>query len=123
MKKRILTALCFGISVLTAAVISLWGVFFSLSGQELGFIVLNYYMIFPVVALICGFVLALTDRRLSWIFLPLTGILGLVMPYPVFRTVDIVPVALAMAPAAAGILLGILVGKLHKIYRKRKTNA
>ena len=44
---------CYGITLLVVAGIIIWGSCFSITGDEMGYCLLNYYLIFPILTFTC----------------------------------------------------------------------
>lgn len=112
------TALCYMVPGLVAAVIAAWPAVSPITGNEMGYCLLNYYLIFPIAALICGVVLsALLGRTRTvfrWLYPVFTGALELLMPLPVFHTASALTVGFGLAAGAVGVVAGWLFSRLVK---------
>lgn len=106
--------ICYGITLIVTAVMVLWAMIFPITGNEMGYCILNYYIIFPLVTLISGFIIGTDKSRYKWCYLPFVWMLGLLMPIPVFHNIQFSAAFTGMVPALLGLLTGMLVRKKDK---------
>lgn len=106
-----------------AAVILVEGVFFMPHGQEMGYTIFYLYLLLPSVSLVCTCMLGRHKTKLKWLAPVVFGIVGMILPYTVFHTFDLIALWFAFIPSlvglAIGLLYGFIVGKLRKD-RERK---
>lgn len=112
MKHKSLVIGCILIILVTLGIV-LWPIFFSITGQEMGYSLLNFYLIFPLATLACGFYIGQSRTALKWLYLPLAAALGAAMPWLVFGTTGLLTILFGSIAAFSGICLGL-------IFRKRK---
>ncbi len=115
MKRSILS---YAVTALAAAVLALWPKVFPITGNEMGYAVISYIIIFPLISLICG-VLAGTDGAgygLLGTFLTAAG--SLIMPYVVFGATGREYLLLPVVGSVMGILIGC---EIKKILSRRKS--
>lgn len=102
----------FGISYILFLIIALWGKLFLKNGDEMQYVVLNFYFIMPIVSLATGILLGLKDVYLKWIYPALFGLLGMILPFYIFNySFDWISIFYSLVPAVFGLLIGILINK------------
>ncbi len=69
---------------LGAAAVAYWPKFFSITGNEMGYCVMAYCLIFPLLALICCFMCGLRGVFFGLSCAFFTIIFAVIIPYPVF---------------------------------------
>ena len=111
--KKYVPKLCFALPVLIALFIVVWPMAAPITGNEMGYCVLNYYIIYPLCLLVCGVVLgSVHPGKKMWFFLPFAALLGVLMPLPVFHTTDLLLAGIGLVASGFGLLVGSVVGKV-----------
>ena len=95
---------CYGITLLVVAGIIIWGSCFSITGDEMGYCLLNYYLIFPILTFTCGMKLGSKKLRYGIGYLFIVGILGVCMIGSVFHYLEWSLGITGILCAAAGLL-------------------
>lgn len=114
-KKR-LTLICYAATFLEFLAILLWGVSGYITGNELGYVVLNFFMIMPITSFIAALLLSLTKAALKWFYPVVFGIFSYMIPMIVFGSFEgILPLFSAFVPAVLGLGLGLLIAKLRSM--------
>ena len=107
MKKVNLFYICNIVTLFIFMAITLWGVLFLRSGNEMGYALLSFYMIIPVSSFVIAFILTKTETNLKWLYPVLFGLIGYFIPTLVFRSSWGWFAALYVAvPAILGLLIG-----------------
>ncbi|OPJ60416.1 hypothetical protein [Clostridium oryzae] len=88
--------------IIAASGISLQG------GDELGYYILNFYIIMPLSTVITAYFITLKKGYLFWLYPIYVGILGEVIPFLIFHTFDIISLFFAFFPALLGLVIGII---------------
>lgn len=102
------TTLIFGLSFLVFLAITLWGKFILEDGDEMGFILLNFYAIMPVVSLVSGILLGLNDDDLKWGYPLVFGLLGVVIPpFIIVNAWDWIAIFFSLVPSIIGLVIGM----------------
>lgn len=106
------TRLVFGLSFLVFLAIIIWGKFILEDGDEMGFILLNFYAIMPIVSLISGIVLGMNDDPLKWIYPIVFGLLGIIIPpFIIVGGWDWIAIFFSLIPAIIGLVIGMSMQK------------
>lgn len=114
MKNKRTSIIVFGVSFLVFMVIALWGKFFLSDGDEMGFVVLNFYIIMPVLSLIIGFILGFKDLPYKLLYPIVFGLLGIIIPAFIFKgSWDWISLLFSLVPALVGLGIGSLVNKVQ----------
>lgn len=108
---------------LTAAILVLWALLFPITGNEMGYCILSYYVIFPLTTFICGLLLGLgsvsfkVSCKISWQigYVLLSGILGIIMPIPVFYNIQLFVGMVGISGSSLGLVLGNLIRILCRV--------
>lgn len=90
------------------------GLFFLSPGDEMGYSILNFYLLLPLTALICSLLLGLRSHWMKWLAPVLFGLLGWLLPWAVFHATDAMFLMLTFVPALIGLLTGRLVCRIRK---------
>ncbi len=112
MTKKV-SALCYGITFLVFLAIFLWGTFGVPPGDEMGFSLLNFYLLMPCVSFVAALVLGAQNARAKWIYPIFAGILGFAVPALVFGGVDWISLFFSFIPSVAGLGIGVFVRALR----------
>lgn len=102
-----------------AASILIWGLFFLRPGDEMGFALLNFYLLLPLTALACSWTAGMRPGRIKWLIPLLFGAIGWLLPLAVFRSTDPIFLFFSLAPSAVGVLAGAGVSA-RRTSRERK---
>lgn len=90
---------CGIITIIVAFLLVIWAVLLPITGNEMGYGLISYYLIFPLLSLICGGFIGLEKSSLKWLYIPFVGLLGILMPYLTFHTIQLHVGYMAMVPA------------------------
>jgi hypothetical protein len=82
------------------------------SGNEMGFSVLNFYLIMPCVSFIAALLLGIKNAYMKWAYPVFAGILGFIIPSLVFGSVNWISILFSFVPSVIGLGIGVLVLKL-----------
>jgi hypothetical protein len=105
---KAISIICYSISVFIFLAIGLYGVFLPL-GKEMGYCVLNFYMIMPVTTLTAALIISMKRGYLFWIYPIVVGLLGMLIPFLVFGTFDVISLFFAFFPALVGFSIGLII--------------
>ncbi|MCB2294769.1 hypothetical protein LGK95_14815 [Clostridium algoriphilum] len=103
-----ISLLCYGVSALFFFTIGLWGVFLS-AGDEMGYCLLNFYIVMPLTTLIASLIISLKKGYLFWFYPVFVGLLGIIIPFVVFSTFDGIDLFFAFFPALIGLIIGLII--------------
>ncbi len=107
--------ICYVINITVFIGILLWGLLGSVTGNELGYFFLSFFLIMPLSSLITSFVLGIANARFKWTFPFIFGVLSLLIQIWVFGYIAISPLFLclffSLIPSLLGLTTGILVKK------------
>ena len=108
--KNKLSTIIYGISLFVFAAVFIWGRFFLSDGDEIGFTLINFYIIMPLVSFVSGFVLGLKDISLKFLYPIIFGALAFIISGLIFRgSWDIFSLLFSLVPAGVGLVAGILI--------------
>ncbi|MFP3154016.1 hypothetical protein LQZ18_06195 [Lachnospiraceae bacterium ZAX-1] len=113
-KARKQTIICYGITLCIFVAIFLWGRFGSITGDELGYSLLGFYIIMPLTSLIIGLVMGIKCIYLKWFYPVVFGILGFFIPVFVFEAWTAISLFFSLIPAFLGVLVGWIIYKVRK---------
>lgn len=99
---------CYGVSALIFLVVGVRGIFLS-AGNEMGYSVLNFYIIMPLTTLIASLFISMKKGYLFWFYPVFVGILGIIIPFVVFSTFDWIHLFFALIPALIGLIIGLII--------------
>ena len=104
-------------------VISILAGKFFIEGNEMGYGLLFFYIIYPVSAFVTNFLSSLYGGLMKYLFTILYGVLGIVMPMIVFpgSGYDSLSLYFGLIPAIPGFMLGTFV-KMLKFKKYRNGN-
>jgi len=116
MKKVNLFYICNGVTLFIFMAITLWGVLFLRSGDEMGYALLGFYLIIPISSFVIAFILRKTETKLKWLYPVLFGLIGYFIPTLVFHSSWGWFAALYVAvPALLGLLIGSIIKQMPKM--------
>lgn len=114
MKRHSAGLIAAGVFLTVWVICLIWGVFFLQPGDEMGYSLLVFYLLLPVTAFGCTLTAALKKSQAKWLLPILFGISGFVLPALIFGNFwDEVGLFFAAVPAAAGLLIGLLIRKFR----------
>jgi peptidoglycan/LPS O-acetylase OafA/YrhL len=118
--KKISFILCYGISAVVFAVVTALGITLK-PGNEMGFSLLDLYLVLPITSYIGAFLLGAIRPKLFWVYPIVFAIWGTLIPHITFHYQQFMPDALAFSaiPPCAGFLFGVLINIFA--VRNRKT--
>lgn len=92
----------------------IWALIFPITGEEMGYCVLNYYLLFPILSLLCGLILGFKESKYKWTYPPFVGLIGSLMPFPIFHSMWWGVGLVGIIPAFIGLVIGSVVMKLKQ---------
>lgn len=102
---------------LTFAVICLvHGIFFLYSGDEMGYSILYFYLLMPLLAFICSLVTGMSKSNIKWSTPIVFGAVAYLLPLAVFHASDIIFIYTTIIPS----ILGLLIGVLCRYFRQKR---
>ncbi len=96
-----------------AAIVLVWGKILLKPGDEMGYSILGFYIALPIVSLISSYKIARTSDTIKWGIPLLYGVVGYLIPYAVFGTMDSIALVFCFIPASLGLLIGNIIIKRH----------
>lgn len=115
MKNKRISKIIYGLSFFIFLAIFVWGKFFLNAGDEMGYVILNFYILMPLTSFIMGLILALKDINLKWIYPIIFGVLGMIIPILIFSgSWSWISILFSLIPGFLGLLIGLLVSKLRQ---------
>jgi peptidoglycan/LPS O-acetylase OafA/YrhL len=104
----------FAVTAAVYLLMYLWGIS-GITGDEMGYSLLCFFIVSPILELVCGFFIGRKRTWLKWLYL-LTGILNWVLAMLVFmREKPIFSEFVMLTALAAGFaMIGVVSGKLSK---------
>lgn len=105
---KIISIVCYGISVLIFLVIGLVRKFLP-AGDEMGYAVLNFYIVMPLTTLIASIIISKKNGFLFWFYPVFVGLLGIIIPFVAFSTFDWIGLFFALIPALIGLIIGLVI--------------
>ncbi|MBU3102059.1 MULTISPECIES: hypothetical protein [Clostridium] len=110
-----ISIICYGISALIFGAIYILGVFLS-EGDEMGYCLLNFYIVMPLTTLIVSLIISIKKGYLFWCYPVFVGLLGIIIPFAVFSTFEMLSLFFAFFPALIGLIIGIIIRAKAKKY-------
>jgi hypothetical protein len=119
------TIICYGITFAVFLAILLWGFFGSITGNELGFSLLNFYLLMPVTSFVMALILGIivppikpcasrrSFQRMKWLYPVIFGACGFAIPSVIFGSTDLICLFFSFVPALIGLGIGQLVSRLR----------
>jgi hypothetical protein len=101
-----ISIICYSISLLIFVGIYCAGKFLK-PGDEMGYCVLNLYIIMPLSTFIISLIISLKRGYLFWLYPILFGFLGAFIPFKIFGTFDTIGLFFALIPALIGLGIGL----------------
>lgn len=105
---------CYLATIIFVLYAILSGTIIPITGQEMGYCILNYYILFPLLSFLCGLLLCVEESQYKWFYLLFAAIVGILMPLPVFRSVWWGMALFGAIPAFIGLIVGNLIKKLKQ---------
>ncbi len=105
--------ICYGISIVIFLTIGLLGVFLS-AGDEMGYTILNFYIIMPLTTLIGSLIISIKRGYLFWFYPVFVGLLGVIISFVVFSTFDMIGILFTFVPALIGLIIGLIIRVIMK---------
>ena len=97
----------FSISLIVFAGIAIAGLFFLKPGNEMGYMLLNYYILMPLLTFVSTLFLAYKNNDSKWIYVFFFGLLGMILPSIVLKASwDWISLFFALVPSLLGLILG-----------------
>ena len=87
--------------------ICIFGIFLS-AGDEMGYCLLDFYIIMPLTTLIISFIISSKKGYLFWFYPVFVGLLGIIIPFVVFRTFEMLSLLFAFFPALIGLIIAMI---------------
>ena len=106
-----ISIISYGVSALIFLAIGLWGIFLP-EGDEMGYVLLNFYIIMPLTTLIASIIISMKKGYLFWLYPVFVGLLSIIIPFVVFSTFDEVDLFFAFFPALIGLIIGLIGNKI-----------
>lgn len=103
-----ISIICYGVSALIFLLIGIFGVFLPV-GDEMGYCVLNFYIMMPLTTLIFSTIISVKKGDLFWFYPVFVGLLGIIIPFVVFSTFDKIDLFFALFPALIGLIIGLII--------------
>lgn len=102
----------YGISFFVFLIIALSGKFLLKDGDEIGYILMSFYLIMPITSLVSGIVLGIKNAYLKWAYPVTFGALGIIIPSFIFKNSwDWISLFFSLIPALTGLIIGVLINK------------
>lgn len=113
---KMLSLIGYGIFFLTSLVILLFGKFYMPRGSEFGYVLLNFYIIMPIVAFAIGLILGIKNAFLKWLYPIFAWLLCSAILIMIFslRSWNWICLLFSLVPAMLGVLLGFLIWKVRR---------
>ena len=105
-RKHTATVAAVSAFVTIAAGILIWGLFFLRPGDEMGYALLNFYLLLPLTALVCSWTAGMRSGWVKWLAPLLFGGIGWFLPLAVFHSTDPIFLFFAFLPSIVGVLAG-----------------
>lgn len=109
-----LGVLCVSLTLLCAGAIIILGMGPGITGREMLYSLLGFYVAFPLVAFVCGCILGWKiPLPHKWLYIPLCGMVSYLMPLMVFGASGFLFFLLGVLPSAAGTIGATLGQRMH----------
>ena len=103
-----INAYCF--SAVLLAIILLWGKFYLADGNEMGYILLNFYIVIPLTSFVIGTILGIKNGYFKFAYPIVFGVLtGIVLMVVFDEARDLVFLFFSFVPSSVGLLVGIFI--------------
>jgi len=114
MKKMNLFYICNGVTSLIFLIVTLWGLFFMSSGDEMGYALLSFYLIIPVSSFVIALIISKTGTNLKWMYPVIFGMIGFFIPTLIFHgSWGWFAGVYVVVPALLGLIIGTVVQKIR----------
>ncbi|MCB2356745.1 hypothetical protein [Clostridium estertheticum] len=110
-----ISIICYGVSALIFLAIYIFGVFLS-AGDEMGYCLLNFYIVMPLTTLIVSLIISIKKGYLFWCYPVFVGLLGIIISFVVFSTFEMLSLFFAFFPALIGLTIGMIIRAKTKKY-------
>lgn len=109
-KKRNCILAAIGYSIVYLGIL-IYGIGFLTPGDEMGYTILDFYILLPMVSIITGIVVGLNGKKLKWIVPIITALLGFLLPVLVFKSYyfDATCLFFSGIPSLLGIIIAIII--------------
>ncbi len=108
-----LSVICYCVTFFIFLAIFLWGMLGLTSGDEMGFSVLNFYLIMPGISFVAALLLGIKDAYMKWLYPIFAGIPGFIIPFLIFGSTNMVSLFFSFIPSVIGLGIGLLVWKIR----------
>jgi putative zinc finger protein len=108
-RKHTITVASLTAFITVAIIILIWGIFFLQPGDELGYTILCFYFFLPLTAFICSWILGTRPNKIKWFVPFIFGCIGGILPYAIYRSMDMIFVFFAFIPSIFGLLIGTII--------------
>lgn len=113
-KKHIKAMIGIAIYVTLVMVILMEGKLFLNPDEAMGYAILNFYLLLPTASLLCSCLFGTQKWKSKIIFPLVAGIVGVLIPYLISQSTDMLFFFMNFIPGAIGVSLGILSTKRKK---------
>ena len=90
------------------------GTIIPITGQEMGYCILNYYLLLPILSFLCGLLLSSEEPQHKWYYILFIAIVGILMSLPVFHCIWWGMALFGTIPSCIGLIIGNLAKKLKQ---------
>lgn len=105
----------FVIIFIITTIISLIPKYVSIAGNEMGYSLICYYMIFPATGLFLGILSGMTKNNIKFLFPCCVYSLEMLSFYCVFGTYALIPLTIVVIASLIGVIIG------HKFLKKKES--
>lgn len=103
----------YGITLLTFIVILLFCKFYMKPGQEMGYTILNFYIISPAISFVVGLNMGILNAYLKWIYPIFSGLFCFAVLIIFPGSWDWICLFFSLIPALLGLLIGFKIWKVR----------
>ena len=108
-RKHTISLVLWSVFITTAIGILLWGKFGLQPGDEMGYALLTFYILMPLMSYACSIGIGFQNSIIKWFTPLLFGVLGGLIPYLVFSSTDRIFVFFAFIPSVVGLITGVII--------------
>lgn len=112
-KKHILNIILLSVSVTVGVIALISGLFFLKPGEEIGYVILYFYLIIPFTAFVCSLLLGMRRTKLKYIAPVLFGSFGLIVPTIIFNYFNWFALGFGFCPSLIGLIIGQIIYSLR----------